>query len=53
VAKDFGMSTNLAAEYPGKLKERHQVFLGETFKYKVLRVAYRHCKKFCGGLQRG
>jgi arylsulfatase len=38
VAKDFSMSTDLAAKYPEKLKELQQVFLGEAVKYKVLPI---------------
>lgn len=45
VAKDFSMSTDLAAKYPGKLKELQQVFLGEAVKYKVLPIDDRSIER--------
>jgi arylsulfatase A-like enzyme len=38
VDKDFGMSTDLAAKHPDKLKELQDIFLAEAVKYKVLPI---------------
>ena len=46
VARDFSMSTDLAAKYPDKLAQMQSVFLAEAAKYKVLPLDDRRTELF-------